>query len=158
MAKKEKPFDGAAAIDHMNRYGTEQILPGTGRRVKLRSLDAESLLRDGKMPDLLTPLVIKSVYQELSDRELREFVGSQRGSIPEALSLLETIDFVVEKTLVSGATTKSLTLAEKRWIFRLVMGPAELLITFRLDETPDVEPMDEGDEVRATAEPDTEGN
>lgn len=153
MAKKvEKKFDGASLLESMNRFGIEQTMPGTGRKVKLRTLDAESLLQEGKMPDLLTPLVVKSIYQELSDRELREFVGGVKSTPLEALALIETMDFVVGKTLVSGATLKSLTLAEKRWIFRLVLGPAELLITFRLDETPDVESVAEGDEVREDAE------
>lgn len=143
-------YDGVELMAEHNAKGIEVELPGTERLVRLRALDAEALLKEGKMPDLLTPLVIKSVYAEMNDREVREFLGQQRNSMPEALAHLETVNYVVEKGIADGTKVKDLTLAEKRWIFRLVMEPAELLITFRYDKDASVELVAESEELRET--------
>lgn len=153
MAKAtKKESEGLELLREMRLHGIEQRIPGTDRIVRLRVIDAPALLREGKMPDILTPLLIKSIYQDLTDQELREFVGTPKGSVTDALSLLETMDFVCSKTLADGTDINDLTLAEKRWIFRLVMGPAELLTTFRYDPQLDVADLDEGSEVQPVAE------
>lgn len=151
MAKrKEKTTPELLA--EMNSRGIEFKIPGSDRIVRIRNLDAPTLLREGKMPDILTPLVIKSIYQEISDKEIRDFLGQNKTSANDALALLETIDFVVERVLVDGAKVKDLTLGEKRWLFRVAMEPAELLVTFRYDPNDDVADMDESGEVRTVAE------
>lgn len=147
--KKQTPLE---LLREMRLHGVEQKLPGTQRIVKLRAVDAPTLLREGKMPDILTPLVVKSIYQELSDTELRAFLGDARSGIDDALTMLDTIEFVVQSCIMDDTEVQDLTLAEKRWIFRLVMGPAELLITFRWEEELDVEHLAEGDEVQQAAE------
>jgi hypothetical protein len=143
---------GVELLNEMRSKGIEQKIPGTERVIRLRVIDAPALLRDGKMPDILTPLIIKSVYQDLTDKELRDFIAQPKGSVVDALSYLETMDFVCERTVADGTPVNDLTLAEKRWIFRLVMGPAELLTTFRYDPNLDVADVDESDEVRQDAE------
>src|SRR5574338_294558 len=148
---------GIELLHEMRERGIEQRIPGTDRVVRLRALDAPSLLREGKMPDILTPLVIRSVYQDLSDQELRNFLGQPKGSVTDALSLLETMDFVCERSIMDDTSLADLTLGEKRWIFRLVMGPAELLCTFRYDPALDVEYLDEGEDLSPVAEPGVEG-
>lgn len=153
MAKKtEKTLTPAEQLKLIQSGGVEQTMPGTGRVVKLRNLNAKDLLQDAKLPDILTPLVVKSVYQDTTDREIRELLGNQRSGTDDALKMLDTIDYVVGKAIADGTKVDDLTLAEKRWIFRLALGPAELLITFRLDEESDVEPVAEGDKVQPTAE------
>ena len=149
---KPKQMSMVELLEQMKRYGNPQTMPATGREIRVRSVDAADLLREGKLPDILTPLVVKSIYQDLSDREVREFLGQPRVGVEDALAMLEAIDFIVEKTLVSGAKPSDLTLEEKRWIFRLAMGPAELLVTFRFDQTVDVESVAEGNEVREATE------
>jgi hypothetical protein len=139
-------------LSDMHSRGIEQTMPGTNRTIRIRHLDAVHMLREGKMPDILTPLVIKSVYQDVSDRELREFLGAHKGSADDALSFAETVDYVVSKSIADGTKLDSLTMNEKRWIFRLAMGPAELLLNFRDDEDADVESVDEGDEVQPATE------
>lgn len=148
VAKKEKEKTILELIEDMRRYGDPQTLPVTFRKVRVRSADAKALLKEGNLPDILTPMVVKSVYQDISDRELREFLGKPVTKVEDALAMADAIDYVVEKHLVSGAKPGDLTPAEKRWVFRLVMGSAESLVTFRLDETPDVESVPEGDEVQ----------
>lgn len=156
MAKKEvKKLTAVESLAEMKSRGTEVAIPGTDRLVRLRSLDAETLLREGKIPDILTPLVIKSIYDELNDRDVRVILEQARGNKEEALAMMEAINFVAEHAIADGTKVKDLTIGEKRWIFRLVMEPAELLISFRYDPNADVEPVVEGDEVQPVAEPDT---
>lgn len=149
-SKKEKEKTVLELIEDMHRYGDPQTLPVTMRKVRVKSADAKALLKEGNLPDILTPLVVKSIYQDLTDTELRKFLAEPRAKVEDALAMADAIDYVVEKHLVSGAKLSELTSAEKRWIFRLVMGSAESLVTFRLEEEPDVEPVPEGDEVRET--------
>ena len=153
MAKKAKPLTIVERLDEMNARGTEIMLPGTDRIVRLRPIDAEACLRDGKVPDILTPMVTKSLYQELTDKESREFLSGNRGGTPEAFAHLQAVNYVCEKAIADNTKVKDLTLAEKRWIFRLAMGPAELLVTFRYDEDADVESVAEVEDVQPVAEP-----
>lgn len=146
--KKKTTLD---LVEDMRRYGDPQVIPVTNRKVRVKAVNAADLLREGKVPDILTPLVVKAVYQDVSDRELREFVGQPRAKIEDALAMADAVDYIVEKHLVSGAKLSELTPAEKRWIFRLVMGSAESLVNFRLDETSDVESVPESDEVQSTS-------
>lgn len=149
MAKKlqerEKSF--IELLSEQGTKGTEVKIPGSERLIRLKVLDAPELLREGKMPDILTPLVIKSIYQDLSDKEVREFIGQPRGGATDALALMETMDYVCTKAIADGTKVKELTIGEKRWIFRLALSSAELLVTFRYDPNADVESVDEGDEV-----------
>lgn len=146
MAKqtKAKEFDFGAEYKKMQTYGVEQVLPPTGRKIKLKSVDAESLLKEGQIPNILTPLIVKMVYQDLSGNEIRQFVEGNKGQVQDALGMVETLNFIAKYAITDGTKVESLTLAEKRWIFRLVMGAAELLITFRFDQDPDVEVVSEG--------------
>lgn len=151
-AKKEKQLSPIELLNEMKSKGIEQQILGTNRIVRLRTLDAPTLLRQGKLPDILTPLVVRSVYEELPDKELREFLGHQRGSVEDALKHIEALDFVASQSIADGTKVEDLTLAEKRWIFRLAMGPAELLITFRYDPNDDVELVAEVEDVQPPTE------
>lgn len=141
-------------IAQMREKGVEQMLPPTERKILLRSLDVETLLLQGKVPDILTPLVIKSVYQDMDDDSLIDFLKAKEVSVGEAIKHLEAIDYVVELCIADDTRVKDLTIGERRWIFRLVMMPAEILVTFRFQPFADVESLPEGDQVRETAERD----
>lgn len=149
---KEPEPEGVSLLRKMRTEGIEQTLPGTERVVRLKVVDAPSLLREGKMPDILTPLLIRSVYQDLDDSELRAFLGNAKGNVVDALSLLETIEFVCQQAIMDKTVLDDLTLAEKRWIFRLAMGPAEILTTFRYDPNPDVASVDESEDLQPVTE------
>lgn len=147
-AKQQKPVDFVEGQREMRAKGIEQIIPGTQRVVRLRTLDSATLLREGKMPDILTPLVVKSVYQDLTDNEVRKFVEKERGNPAEALEFIDVLDFVASKSIADGTRVEDLTIPEKRWIFRLAMGAAELLIFFRYEPESDVAVVDESEDVQ----------
>lgn len=150
VSPKERTISELLA--EMNTKGIEFKIPGSERIVRIRNLDAPTLLREGKMPDILTPLVIRSIYQEISDKEIREFLGQNKNTVNDALALLETMDFVAERVIMDGTRVAELTLGEKRWLFRVAMEPAELLVSFRYDPNDDVADVDESHEVQQTSQ------
>jgi hypothetical protein len=152
MAKKEKEQTVVERISEMTSKGWSQTMPGTGRTIRLRTVDCVELLREGKVPEILTPLVVKSVYQELSDNDTRRFIEQSREKIEDAIALADSINFICERAITDGTKVKDLTIAERRWIFRLVLGPAELLVTFRIEQEYDVETVAEGEDLQSTTE------
>lgn len=152
MAKKETKATIPERLKEMRSKGYEVSLPYTERKIRLKAVDAPTLLRAGNIPDMLTPLVTKTIYEDLKDREIRDFLTVNRGDVKEALDLADAVDFIVKHTIADGTKVEDLTPAEKRWVFRLVMEPAEYLVTFREDEDVDVGPVATGDEVQQTAQ------
>lgn len=155
MAKKvekEKPVDIPAKLKEMKVRGIEQTLPDTLRKVRVRTLNPSVLLRDEKLPDELTPLIIKMTYEEVRDPQLMQHLNKKRQTKEEALAYLEMLDYVVSKALADETKVEDLSLEEKRWIFRLVLGPADVLATFRYEQDPDVGDVDDSQDVPPVAE------
>lgn len=142
-------------LEKLRKFGKDIKMPPTGRMVKLRKLDLGKLLQEGKVPDTLTPLAIRSIYSEISDDQATGFFDGNHivdpMDVKSALSHLEAINFVVGHSLYEPKLLSDLTIGEKRWIFRLVLLPAEILATFRNEEDDDVASVDESDEVREAA-------
>lgn len=145
QAKVQPSF--AELMSEMHSKGSLQKLPGTDRLVHLRVLDTPTMLANGKMPDILTPLVVKSVFQDITDKEVRDVIQQHKGDKEEALAMLETLDFVCQHAIADDTKVTDLTLAEKRWIFRLALGSAELLINFRYEPESDVAELVPGKQV-----------
>lgn len=141
-------------VKDMRKNGVDQVLISTERPIRLRAVEPADLLREGDLPDILTPLVVKSVYQDLSSADINAFLEKGPTDKEGALAFLKAIDFVCSKAIHPDDPTKveDLVLSEKRWIFRLVLGPAEHLVLFRYEPDQDVEPVDEGDEVPQATE------
>lgn len=133
MAKQTKDQSPVDYLKDMKTKGIEHEMPGTGRLVHLRTVEADVLLRKqpDKIPDILTPLLVKSIYADISDKEVKEFLANQRSAVPDALAMADAINFVAKEAIADGTKVEDLTMGEKRWIFRLAMGPAELLVPFR---------------------------
>ena len=142
----------------MRERGVLQTLP-SGRVVRLRTVTPDRLLRAGKVPDILTPLVIKMIYEEVANEELDAFLAAKT-KIADALATVESLRVVCEAGLldprVVDASTGSaladdeisiddLTLAERGWIFKLVFQSTEVLQRFRLGQAPDVDAVPDGE-------------
>lgn len=146
--KSTKKSTASELMHEMLTKGAEQKIPGTDRVVRVRTVDAPTLLRSGKVPDILTPLVMKTIYTELSDKELREFLRTGKDTVVDALAMADALNFIAKESLMDGTKVEELTMGEKRWLFRLAMGPAELLINFRYDEDADVGDMETGKDIQ----------
>lgn len=136
----------------MRLTGWEQIIPTTGRRVRLRTIEPADLLRSGECPDILTPLVLRCIYQELTDRELREWLEKPLAQVDDALKYMEMLDLVVAKGIADDTVVSALSLGEKKWIFRFVLGTAEILVTFRYEPQSDVATVAQGEPSPQAAE------
>lgn len=135
----------------MRKEGWEVVLPHTDRLIKLRSVEASTLLVDDKMPDLLTPLVIKSVYTDLKGQEIEDFLDKERKEKADALAFLDSINYICSLAIADNTKVEELILSEKRWVFRLVLGPAEMLVTFRDNKKAPVGPVDAEQELPQAA-------
>jgi hypothetical protein len=131
----------ADKIAVMRREGWEQVVPTTGRVIRLRTVEAADLLRSGDCPDILTPLMLRSIYQELTDREIREWLerpvdtGTQ---VEDAIKYLDMLDLIAGKGIADDTAVSDLSLGEKKFIFRFVLGPSEMLVLFRYEPRTDV--------------------
>lgn len=138
----------ASEFRAMREQGVVQRLL-SGRTVRLRTVTPDRLLKLGHLPDILTPLVTKMIYQDVNDQELKQFI-QPRDTVTETLELLESLRIVCEAGLISPRIVDNpqaddeiriddLTLAERGYVFRLVFQPAEVLRTFRYEPTRDVD-------------------
>lgn len=140
--------------------GIEQPLL-SGLVVRMRPVQPDTLLRSGRVPDLLTPLVIKSLYESVRE-ELDAFVFEPRKQTEETLQMIESVNVVVEAALVyprvvakptadDEIAIDELSLSDRMWIFRLAFMPAELLSRFRYEPPRDVEAVadEQGDAQQA---------
>lgn len=150
--KVKEEFDIPALLKEMRNKGIEQEMLDTGRKIRLRHLDAGELLADNKMPDELTPLVVRSVYDDIGDDIIMKHLKKERTTRDEALAHIATLNYIAGKAIMDDTKVEDLTLQEKRWIFRLVMGPADTLATFRLRQDPDVGSVDSGEDVSPSTE------
>lgn len=137
-----------ARIKEMREKGDEQTIPDTLRVVRVKTLEAKDLLLEGNFPDILTPLVVKSIYQELTTPQIKEFFEMNTKDVEQAKKMLEAVEFVCRKSIVGDTDINDLTMSEKRWIFRLAVGPAEMLVSFRYEPDEDVEFVAEGEELQ----------
>lgn len=151
MAKRNiNPDETKQRYRDIKTKGVEQTLPGTNRVVHLRPVEAVDVLKANKMPDILTPFLVKAVYEQLSARAIKDYLTIDRGTVEQAIELAESVDFITKLALADDTKVEELTLAEKRWIFQLVLGPAEILANFRLEQEGDVETVAEGETVQST--------
>lgn len=141
-------------LNVMRAEGWPQTL-GTGRVVHLRTVEPADLLRDGECPDILTPLLLKSLYTPNRDQAVGDFLEEPFGTKENALKYMEMIDHIAGKAIADDTDLRALSFAEKKFIFRLALGSSELLVNFRLQlEEPAtvVEPVAEGDDLSQAAE------
>lgn len=144
----------ASEFRKMREQGVAQTLL-SGRKVRLRTVTPDRLLRTGKVPDILTPLVTRMLFEEVTNQELNDFIAP-REQAKESLEMVDAINVVCEAGLVyprivddpqgeDEISIDDLSLADRGWIFKLVFQPAEVLSRFRLESLTDVETGADGE-------------
>jgi len=147
------------------RQGVEQVLL-SGLPVRMRPVDPLALLRGGRVPDILTPLVFKALYA-FPREDVDSFVFDQRKEIEETERMLESVNLVCEAALIypkivaepngdGEIALEELSIADRMWIFRMAFMPAELLTRFRYEPAGDVETVADEQSDPQQAEPATE--
>lgn len=129
----------APTLDELRRM-YEEGLPQTlisGIEVRLRPVTPDKLLRLGRIPDTLAPIMLKGLYQDIHS-DLDDFVQDKSDDREQTLEMLNAIDVVCEAALLEPDIVPYLSLADRMWIFKLAFMPAEVLSTFRLQPERDV--------------------
>lgn len=157
-ANGHKPDDDASAdlpifdrIRIMREQGWEQTF-STGRSVRLRTLEPDMLLREGDCPDILTPLLLKSLYGDDRNAAVREFLEQPFGTKEDAFAYIDLLNLICGKSICDGTKVEELTLAEKRLIFRFALGSSELLTSFVYEPPPPVAVVEEVNDLPQAAE------
>lgn len=141
-------------LAQIRKGGIEKTL-FTGRTILLKSVQPADLLRTGDCPDILTPVLMRCIYGDPNEA-VKEFVNQEEHqtehSISDALKYLETIDRVAVAAIADGTDIADLTLEEKKLIFRLALGSAEMLVLFRYEAAQPLAALAQGDNVSQVAE------
>lgn len=136
-------------IDELRKI-YEEGLPQTllsGIEVYMRPVRADVLLASGKVPDILTPLVINMLFppkreaDEFVD-EVGDFVSKPRDETKEALEFIKAANVVCEAALIDPSIVPYLSLSDRLWIFKLAFMPVAVLSTFRIKPRRNVETGD----------------
>lgn len=137
----------------IHEQGVLQTLP-SGVDVAVRPVTPTALLEAGKVPDILTPLVIDMLFEKdmsKTNAALDSFVQTPRAQREDALAMIESINAVCEAALVDPSQLPYLTYADRAYIFRMAFLPAEVLSRFRSQPAGDVARVDEGDHLSQAA-------
>lgn len=148
MAKQQPTMAAWRKARKERQEGIPQTLI-SGVEVRMRSVSPDKLLRGGSLPDVLTPLVVRSLYEDVRE-ELDAFTFTQREDAAEALRMIDSVNVVCQEALVwprivddpqneDEISIDDLSLSDRMWIFRLAFMPAEVLSSFRYQQEGDVE-------------------
>lgn len=115
----------------------------SGIEVRLHPIQIEKLLEGGDVPDALSNIMLKALYQDVTE-ELNEFALTERKTQSEAMELIRSIDLVCNAVLLDPGIVPYLSLTDRLWIFKLAFYPAEVLSRFRNEPAFDVVGVDKG--------------
>lgn len=148
---RDQQVANGAAWRKPREQGVEIWLPYGQQVVRIRTVRPDHLLAQGDIPDILSPLMLDMIYGRANEKKT-EAILLPKESVEEAMQLLETLRVVctaalVEPRIVSEPlaedeiTIDELEYEDRRYIFRLVFLPTEVLSTFRYQAQVDVEPL-----------------
>lgn len=138
-----------------NREQGELIqLPYSGYIVRIRTVKPDMLLKLGKIPQVLTTLVVDMIYDRGEEDKFEKFLSANE-TAEEAREMLESLRVVcvagvIEPKIVDNPTKddeisiEDIDLADRSFIFRLVFAPSEALSRFRYEPPSDVDVVANG--------------
>lgn len=166
----DMPVFKVPTIDDLRR-AYEEGVPQTllsGVEVQMRPVRPDALLISGKIPDILTPLVLGMLFPQEQGKEqvfpdevrnpVDDFLQKERAKAADAVEFVRAVDAVCEAALLDPSIVPYLSLADRMWIFRLAFMPAEVLSTFRLGQAADVGAVDGSQEQPRPTERDDAGD
>ena len=154
MISEELPVSSGAQWRKNREQGELIQLPYSGHIVRLRSVKPDMLLKLGKIPNVLTNLVVDMIYDQGADNKFEVFLHPKERA-EEAMEMLESLRVVctaglVEPRIVDNPqaddeiSIEDIELSDRGYIFRLVFAPADALSRFRYQPPSDVVVMENG--------------
>lgn len=151
----ELPVSSGAEWRKNREQGELIQLPFCGRFIRLRTVRPDSLLRLGKIPNVLTTLVLNMLYDRDEDDQFEKFLANSE-TREQAIDMVESLRVVCTAGMVSPRIVDNpteddeisiddLDLGDRAFIFRLVFAPAEALSRFRAESPSDVAVMANGE-------------
>lgn len=128
----------------------ELVRLGSGYVARLRPVDVGALLASGTMPDILTPLAARIVYEGADAQEQIDAALLQ-----QSVEMLEMFNVVckaafLEPRIVDNPqaddeiSIEDLSYVDRAQVFNVCIQPAEVLRTFRLQQESDVATVPDG--------------
>lgn len=127
----------------------------SGNAARIRPVALDVLLRNGDIPDLLTPFVAQMVYQGVNTDELDKLLSPEKLT-EQSTEMLKLIDAVVMAAFVEPRivpdpqaddeiSIEDVELADRGTVFSLAVLPANELRKFLTRQAASVEPVQDGD-------------
>jgi len=148
---------GASVWKQPFKEGVEARLP-SGKVIKLRPVALDVLLQSGDIPDFLTPIAAKTLWDETP----LEDIENQTEMAVNFTQLVNTIipAAILEPKVVQGEPVNDdeislnwIEFPDKVWIFNVVIQPVELMRKFCAESFKRVELISDGSESGDEAEP-----
>jgi hypothetical protein len=139
--------------------GFVKALP-SGHVARLRPVDMSVLLASGEIPDILTPLAVSTIMDGADTEKLAnpENLAEHTSEMIRFFNLVCKAAFL-EPRIVDAPqgddeiSIEDVEMSDRSFVYALVTQPVEVLRTFRLDKTPNVDPVSDGQDNGAAAEP-----
>jgi len=143
--------------------GEVVTLPSTNRKVRMRTVKMDRLLELGDIPDVLSNLVVESLYGEMTNEKYRQFFTLVERK-EHALEMTRALKIVCTAALIEpkivddpqaddDISIDDLEYTERRVIFDLALLEASGLSRFRQRQEEDLESMDNVEDNIFQAEP-----
>lgn len=154
MNENELPVSSGLEWRKKRERGELVQLPYSGYIVRIRTVRPDELLKLGKIPQVLTTLLLEEIYGKGEDDKYEKFL-SENETPQAALEMLESLRVacvagMVEPKVVENPTRDDeiaiddIELADRAYIFRLVFAPSEALHRFRYQPPSDVDVVADG--------------
>lgn len=165
--KKKREVTPAADWRSPRVDGVEIDLP-SGKVARLRPVDMSVMLLDGTIPDLLSPLAAKSVWLGVDTPSAEDEKGYEKIKeiAPDLLKLYNIVTkaaFVYPRVVDDPKEEDEITLddidaVDKVAVFSYVTQGVAVLEFFRDQQSADVGPVPDGENIQSESEPDSGDN
>jgi hypothetical protein len=139
-----------AELIRIHEEGIPQTLL-SGVEVRMRPARLDVLLESGDIPDILTPMLIKGLYESIAE-DVNDFAMEPQQNKKEIIERIRAMDAVGRSVLIEPDQIQYLSLGDRMWLFKLAFMPAEVLSRFRLQSAALVDDAQQGYEVSEVAE------
>lgn len=138
--------------------GFVKVLP-SGNVARLRPVDMSVLLESGEIPDILTPMAVSAIMDGADTEKLAnpDDLAKHTTEMIRFFNLVCKAAFLEPRIVEvpqndDEINIEDVELSDRSFVYALVTQPVEVLRSFRLSETPDVDPVSDSQDDGAAPE------